>query len=123
MMPWTPEVFFSRGHRVTEQALTLDVVATRDDRDLYLHILNTDYDHPRRLHVCFENLPVAEGHATLHRLRFMTREERKKSGTRMLSETESIAVTPQGLFAELPSRSASIAVIPLRQLEQPKGKP
>jgi len=114
MAPWTPEVLFSREYRVTERALTLDVVATRDDRNLYLHILNTDYAHPRRLQVRFDGLPVADGPAKLHRLRFLTRDEQQKSGAWTLSKTETIIVSPEGLFAELPSRSASIAVIPLR---------
>lgn len=123
MAPWTPEVLFNKEYRVTEGALTVDVVATRDDRNLYLHILNTDYDHPRRLQVRFDGLPVTDGRATLHRLRFMTPDEQQKSGAWTLSETETIAVTPEGLSAELPSRSASIAVIPLRQIELHQGKP
>ena len=117
LLQWTPVVFFNKEYRVTEQAAQLDVVATRDDRNLYLHILNTDYDHPHRIRVRFEDLPVAEGRATLHRLRFMTPDEQQKSGAWTLSETETFAVTPEGLSAELPSRSATIAVIPLRQQE------
>jgi hypothetical protein len=114
---WRPEVFFHKDYRITEQAAQLDVVATRDDRTLYLHILNTDYDHPHRIRVRFEDLPVAEGRATLHRLRFMTPDEQQKSGAWTLSETETFAVTPDGLSVELPSRSATIAAIPLRQQE------
>jgi alpha-L-arabinofuranosidase len=114
LLQWTPEVFFNKEYRVTEGALTVDVVATRDDKNLYLHILNTDYDQPRRLQVRFEGLPVAEGRATLHRLRFRTHEEQQNSGAWTSSETETLAVTAEGLFAELPSRSASIAVIPLQ---------
>jgi hypothetical protein len=47
----------------------------------------------------------------------MTPDEQQKSGAWTLSETETFAVTPEGLSAELPSRSATIAVIPLRQQE------
>ena len=112
---WTPEVVFNKEYRVTDRALTVDVVATRDDRNLYLHMLNTDFEHPRRIRVRLEDLPVAEGRATLHRLRFFTQDEAQADGEWTMAESETAPVTPEGLSAELPSRSATIAVIPLRQ--------
>jgi len=112
---WTPEVFFNKAYRVTEGALTVDVVATRDDKNLYLHMLNTDAEHARRIRVRLEDLPVAEGPATLHRLRFLTRGEAEAGGGWTTAETETAPVAPDEFSAVLPSRSASIAVIPLRQ--------
>ncbi len=119
---WTPEVLFNKDYRVTERALTVDVVATRDDINLYLHMLNTDIEHARRIRVRLEDLPVAEGPATLHRLRFLTRDEVQPGSAWTSMETESIPVTPEGFSARLPSRSATIAVIPLRQPEKMKLK-
>ncbi len=112
---WTPEVFFNKEYRVTEGALTVDVVATRDGENLYLHMLNTDFEHPRRIRVRLEDLPVAESSAMLHRLRFLTRDEAEAGGGWTTAETETAPVAPEEFSAVLPSRSATIAVIPLRQ--------
>ena len=117
---WTPEVFFNKAYRVTEGALTVDVVATRDEENLYLHMLNTDFEHPRRIRVQLEDLPVVEGPATLHRLRFLTRDEVQPGGGWTTAETETAPVAPDEFSAVLPSRSATIAVIPLRQPEKIK---
>ncbi len=108
---WHGEVFF--GHRVTQRAAIVDVLATRDDRNLYLHILNTDYDRPHRLRVRFDDLPVAGGAATLHRLRFLTRDEVRPGGAWTLAETDAVPVGSTGFVLSAPCRSATIVVIPL----------
>ena len=110
---WTGEVFFD--YRMTERAAIVDVIATRDAKNLYLHILNTDYENPHRINVRLEDLPVAGGPATLHRLRFLTRDEAPSDGPWAVSETETVPVTPTGLALQLPCRSATIAVLPLRE--------
>jgi alpha-N-arabinofuranosidase len=115
VLPWRPEVCFDKQYRVTEQALTVDVVATRDERNLYLHILNTDYEQSHRISVQIEDLPVAEGAATLHRLHFLTPDEATPNGPWTRAETEVLQVTPAGFAVQLPCRSATIAVIALRQ--------
>ena len=110
---WKGEVFFN--YRITKQAATVDVIATRDAKNLYLHILNTDYDQPQRIKVSLADLPVAGGSATLHRLRFLTRDEAQPGGPWAVSETEAVPVTPAGFALQVPCRSATIAVLPLRE--------
>ena len=111
---WKPDVCFDKQYRVTEQAAPVDVVATRDDRNLYLHVLNTDYDRQRRLAVRLEGLPVAGVQATFHRLRFLTRGETTPDGPWTGAETGTLTVRQDGIDVQLPERSATILVIPLR---------
>ncbi len=110
---WNGEVFF--GWRVTERAAIVDVLATRDARFLYLHILNTDYERPHRIQIQFDDLPVANGPATLHRLRFLTQDEVRPGGAWRLSETEAITVALSDFALQAPCRSATIVVIPLQE--------
>lgn len=110
---WTGEVFLN--YRMTERAAIVDVVATRDAKNLYLHILNTDYENPQRIKVSLADLPVAGGSATLHRLRFLTRDEVQPGGPWAVTETEAVPVAPAGFALQLPCRSATIAVLPLRE--------
>lgn len=110
---WMGEVFFNT--QITKQAAIVDVVATRDAKNLYLHILNTDYDQSHRIKVSLTDLAVAGGSATLHRLRFLTRDEVQSGGPWALTETQAVPVTPAGFALQLPCRSATIAVLPLRE--------
>lgn len=111
--PWRPAVLFDLQYRVTEQASPVDMVATRDAKNLYLHILNTDYGQPHRIAVRLDGLPVAGKRATLHRLRFLTKDEATPDGPWTRAETESLQVRQAGLEAQLPGRSATIIVVPL----------
>lgn len=110
---WNGQAFFAQ--RATERAASVDVLATRDAKNLYLHLLNTDYDHPQRIAVRLEGLPVAAGSATLHRLRFLTRDEVQPGGSWTVAETESVTVTPAGCAVQVPCRSATVVVLPLRE--------
>jgi alpha-L-arabinofuranosidase len=112
--PWKPAVCFGQKYRVTERAVTVDVVATRDAQHLYLHILNTDYEQPHRIAVRLDGLTVAGKRATLHRLCFLTRAEATPNGPWARAETENLPLRPVGLEAQLPRRSATIIVIPLQ---------
>jgi hypothetical protein len=104
--------------------LTVDVVATRDERNLYLHMLNTDYEQSHRISVQIEDLPLAEGQAALHRLHFLTPDEATPNGPWTRAETEVLQVTPAGFAVQLPCRSATMAVIALRQHnhKKPEGR-
>ena len=92
----------------------MDVVATRDAKNLYLHILNTDYAQPHRIALRLDGLTVAGTRATLHRLRFLTRDEAPPNGPWTRAETETLPLRPVGFESPLPSRSATIIVIPLQ---------
>ncbi len=111
---WQPEVCFSKDYRVTERAALVDAVATRDDKHLYLHLLNTDYNRPCRLTVRLEGLPVAEEEAAFYRLRFLTKDETMQNGSPTDAGTGTVPMQQNGINVELPSRSATILVIPLQ---------
>jgi alpha-N-arabinofuranosidase len=112
---WKLEVGFARAGRPTEQAMPVDVVATRDAAHLYLHIINAAYAQPYRLQVQVEGLSLAGGQADLHRLRFLTRAEAKPDGPWTLTETATLRGTRTGWQVPVPSRSVTIVVLPLRE--------
>jgi alpha-N-arabinofuranosidase len=112
---WTPAVVFSSTWRAIDQAMPVDVVATRDTGHLYLHIVNTAYEQPCRLTVQLAGLQLAGGRATVHRLRFLPRDVAQPDGPWTRAETEALRVGRTGWDLLVPSRSATIVVLPLKE--------
>lgn len=112
---WKAALCFSKENPGTTSASVVDVVATRDRDRLYLHIINTDYGAPHRLAVRLEGLGDPVRNATLHRLRFRTKEEAKPDDRWSITETERLSFKGQDVEIPLPPRSVTIAVMTLRK--------
>jgi hypothetical protein len=61
-----------------------------------------------------EGLPVAEEEAAFYRLRFLTKDETMQNGSPTDAGTGTVPMQQNGINVELPSRSATILVIPLQ---------
>jgi hypothetical protein len=107
---WRPEIRFSTKGAPCEQAALVDVVATRDQKRIYVHAINSGFDQPRRLAMRldgFEGLPAEAG---VFRLRFHTGAEFETTRTWTTKETATVPLNAAATSVLLPPRSVTILV-------------
>ncbi len=109
---WQSTVRF-RATPPSAKAMLVDVLATRDDAAVYLHILNTDYEETHRLEVRLDGFGALSGEVDLHRLRFHTSDEQAASNAWATEQTEKAQVRGSVMTVVLPPRSATVAVLKL----------
>lgn len=110
---WQAEIYFGKAGHPCKQAALVDVVATRSDRTLYLHALNTDYDQDHPVTVTLAGFADLPAHATVHALRLHTREEKEAVGVWVSRRQSQADLDGQRLTLTLPRRSASAVVVEL----------
>lgn len=89
----------------------LDAVATGDDRTLYLHLINRDFDEPRRVTVDVSAFHQAETPAVQHLLLGGNAPDGSTVGLHL----EDVELTNEGgaISVDLPARSVSVVEIAL----------
>jgi alpha-L-arabinofuranosidase len=94
--------------------VTVDVVATRSQERLYLHVINTEFEQVRRLVVRLDGFEGLSAEAVTHTLQFQTQSEFDVSRCWTRKDTGSIPLQSRTLVIEVPPRCVKIVRIDLK---------
>jgi alpha-N-arabinofuranosidase len=93
----------------------LDVVATRDDKAVYVHAINRSYDQDLEAEMDLTAIQPPDGPATLHVLECVPAEQVSVKKGWMSARSQMVVIADGKVHVTLPRRSVSVVEVPVRQ--------